>query len=250
MSVTKDDVNEMSAYEAAIRLVDGAVLQPSGSGDPVYQALVLRYNDDLQMQSCVAEVARAKDIRILSCEPPYGLLYVAEKDCRFALTLSKIPRWSSAPPVVRAAVGVGIPFVAASFFPTSDTVEDPANQPPPRSALEVTQLFVDACRTLGPKAPEDDEQVAEELWRGILDLPEVTPDGSDRKRVRRLETVEDVITFAIGLMVEWGYLKYMSAEDKRVYPTRKLQAAMRESIVPHFYNVARTYAQTAQESRP
>jgi len=247
MSITKDEVGTISAFEAAVRLVDSALLHPGGPSDPTYQALVHRYQDDFQMRACVNDVAKAKDIRVLSCEAPFGLLYVAEKDCRLTQSLSKIPRWSQASPLIRAAIGAGIPFVAASFYPTSETVEDPTHLPPPRSTLEIAQDFVDACRSIA--TTESYEQPAEQLWRGILDIREVEPDASGKARSRKPDTVEGIISVAIALMVEWGYLKYLSTDDKRVYPTRKLPAAMRESIVPHFYAVAREYSRSQQESR-
>ncbi|KLK91711.1 hypothetical protein AA309_18650 [Microvirga vignae] len=246
MSLTRDEVGAISAFEAAVRLVDSALLHPGGPSDPAYQALVHRYQDDGQMQACVNDVARAKDIRVLSCEAPFGLLYVAEKDCRLTQSLSKIPRWSQASPLIRAAIAAGIPFVAACFYPTSDTVEDPKHLPPPRSTLEIAQDFVDACKSIATM--ESDDRPAEQLWRGILDIREVEPDPSGKTRSRKPDTVEGVIALAIALMVDWGYLKYMSTDDKRVYPTRKLPAAMRESIVPHFYAVAREYSQSQQES--
>jgi hypothetical protein len=247
-----DDVRRMTAVAAATRLLDKGCKAGSPGGDPVYKALLARYEGDADLRLALAQVAEGRDLVVHEVSQTYGVTVTAKEACEWALTPSKIDGWTYSPEPMRGVLGAVMPFIAAVFYPTSAVLEDVTLAPDPLTARAIRTELLKACerrRAAHPDAKDDaivrrGEEASQMAWEIILNLTPKDDRGSgakgDRIRIRKIADLDDAVDVALRLLLDWGYLRQQGPD--RFYPTRRFQVVVRETLLPSFYSAARQAA--------
>jgi hypothetical protein len=180
--------------------------------DPDYAELLQRYRSNGTFREHVAVIARGLGLVVLG-ETELGLVLGAEEGGPFALRLADYRR-SGLGVEERMCHGLIQLAVAAWFFPTAQSLEDPDAIAGARlSGRRLAEYLVGICKELEARAEEDPDAGAPELqeaWRAILARAETrsTPDGR-----RSSSTLAGMIGQALEALERGGLLRKVDDAD-------------------------------------
>lgn len=231
-----------SNYRSAGRLLYKALqttLVPAN--DLEYRDLLAQYRADQLFAQQVSEFAQGLELAILDVSERGLIVVPASRDSKFAVRLTDIR--SGLDIQQKAALVLAHVAIAATFFPTTDGLEDDNYIPPPGSVAN----FRDALHALAKQLETlDGEQLADippELapgWRCITALMVSVP-SSQRATIN---SVVGFIRLVLKNMREAGLVRIdrdSGEDDTETYtPTQRMRVQLRELALRRLFDLAQT----------
>lgn len=227
---------------AAARLVyKGLAVGQTPASDREYGELVRKYLADPAFRELVHEVVEAMDLHLLDAvsEERGVLLAPASPESRFAWRMMDI-RANSMEEREKALLVLIHLAIAASFFPTAESLEE-ANTLYYPVALSTVRDRVVAMSARFAKKEQDGEVVGDEIrsgWSYLSDLPTRTP----TERQVGMRSLEGLLRLAFGRMHEAGCVKLhekgTGKGDVAYLATPRLAAQLRSFALPHLLDLA------------
>lgn len=227
---------------AAARLVyKGLAVGQTPASDREYGELVRKYLADPAFRELVHEVVDAMDLHLLDAvsEERGVLLAPASSESRFAWRMMDI-RVNSMEEREKALLVMIHLAIAASFFPTAESLEEVNTLYYPVALSSVRDRVVAMAARLA-KREQDGEVVADEMrsgWSYLADLPTRTP----TERQVGMRSLEGLLRLAFGRMHEAGCVKLhekgTGKGDAAYLATPRLAAQLRSFALPHLLELA------------
>lgn len=235
---------------AAARLVyKGLAVGQTPASDREYGELVRKYLADPGFRDLVHEVVEAMDLNFLDAvsEERGVLLAPASPESRFAWRMMDI-RPNSMEEREKAMLVLIHLAIAASFFPTAESLEESNTLYYP-VALSTVRDRVMGMAARFVKKEQGGETVAEEIrsgWSYLADLPTRTP----TERQVGMRSLEGLLRLAFGRMQEAGCLKLHEKGggkgDAAYLATPRLAAQLRGFALPHLLELAQSAMQAEE----
>lgn len=230
--------------KAAARLVyKGLAIGQTPASDREYGELVRKYLAEPAFRDLVHEIVEAMDLVLLdSASEERGLLLApASHESRFAWRLMDI-RTTSLEEHEKAMLVLAHLAIAASFFPTAESLEEANTTYYPVSFATVRDRLLAMAKQFA-SGDSEGQAVPDELrsgWSYLADLPARTP----VERQVGMRSVEALLRLAFSRLHEAGCVKLHekgSAKADAVYlATPRLLAQLREFTLPHLVDMAQT----------
>lgn len=212
--------------------------------DSEYRELLALYRADQTFAGDVQNIAEGMELAILDVSERGLVVVPASRESRFALKMSDIRTGLDAKQ--KAALLMAHVAVAATFFPTTDGLDDDNFVPPPSSVADFRDTLHALAKNLQATAgtlPDIPAELAPG-WDYIASLAVVVP-ASQRASIN---SVVGFIKLALKHMREGGLVRLdreTEDEDNETYtPTMRLRVQLRELALRRLFDIAQSAAST------
>ncbi len=214
--------------------------------DAQYRELLDLYRADPKFASNVQEVAEGLELTILDFSERGLIIVPTSRESRFAIRIGDIR--TNMKPEQKAALVLAHVAVAATFFPTTDGLDDDNYVPPPASVAQFRDALYSLSRHLKEAGP-DQQDVPPELspgWELICSLPVAVPSS--------LRASPSSITGLIGMTLNHMGANGLARLDRddssdealaTYTATHRLRVQLRELTLRRLFELAQTGAAKA-----
>ncbi|NMM12409.1 MAG: hypothetical protein HHJ17_02540 [Rhodoferax sp.] len=231
-------------YRGAGRLLYKALqttLAPAN--DLEYRDLLAQFRADPLFAQQVSEFAQGMELAILDVSERGLIVVPTSRDSKFAVRLTDIR--SGLDIQQKASLVLAHVAIAATFFPTTDGLEDDNYIPPPGSVANFRDSLHALAKQLEALDGEQLSDIPSELapgWRCITALMVSVP-SSQRATIN---SVVGFIRLALKNMREAGLVRIdrdSEEDDTETYtPTQRMRVQLRELALRRLFDLAQTAA--------
>ena len=206
--------------------------------DHEYRELLGQYRANPTFSAQVQDVATGMELQILDVSERGLIVAPTSRDSRFAIRMSDIRSGLDA--AQKASILLAHVAISATFFPTTDGLDDDNYTPPPTSVSAFRDILYALARRLKESTdlPPDVPQELMPGWEAITAMPLVIPAGQRASA----NSLVGIIKLALGHMQANGLVRVEreAAEETSVTytPTHRLRVQLRELALRRLFDIA------------
>lgn len=215
--MTSDDV----ICKAARLIYKGLAPRGRPSADEDYKELLRRYQASDEFRQSVHSVAEGLELRVLDVSQ-YGIVLSPAEGGLFAMSAADFR--AQVNDKDRGVIALIQVAIAATFFPTAESLNDLDRRPPPATLRQIRDRLIGLCRELERRyqaAPTPIMDGLLEGWRAILQKPVLQEraerDGSKGRSRAALSNLDGTIQIVAQRMCEHGCLSEERTSDVPLY---------------------------------
>ncbi|MBK9276570.1 MAG: hypothetical protein IPM93_00175 [Candidatus Obscuribacter sp.] len=207
-----------------------------GAGE--YRELISEYISNVQFRSMVEDFARGMELTVLAVTLKGLVLAPSGADSRFAVRISDLRVGLD----MKQKVGLLLAqiVIAATFFPTTDSLENDDFVPPPAALIDFRsnlEVFLHKVKEASAIVGDEDGTIAEG-WQYLMTLPSSNP-SSERAS---LASLSGFLKLSINHLERGGMLvveRKSLADERTLYtPTFRMKVHLREFALQQIYELA------------
>jgi hypothetical protein len=210
--------------------------------DQEYRELLGQYRANPTFSSQVQDVAAGMELLILDVSERGLIVAPASRESRFAIRMSDIRSGLDA--AQKASLLLAHVAISATFFPTTDGLDDDNYTPPPTSVSAFRDMLYALARQLKESSdlPSDVPQELMPGWEAITAMPLVIPAGQRAS----VNSLVGIVKLALGHMQTNGLVRVdREAPDETSVtytPTHRLRIQIRELALRRLFDIAQDAA--------
>jgi hypothetical protein len=223
---------------AAKLLSWGLRVKQRPSGNKEYADLVRRWQESARIQGALQAMVEGQSMVLLGVDARDGVILAAQRHSPFSLGITDLR--ATARQALAAHMAIVLASIVATFFPTSDSVEDDDRTLPALRASQIIATLSELVRALEEKAsnealPED----VVHIWRSLGRLPVSAERKEDAKRDSMdLKSLEGLVRNMLTHMAN-NNLTTPYSEDELILARERFRLQLRHHGIPTLLEIAR-----------
>ena len=238
--------NLCNAYYAGRLIYRSLAASEREIRDAEHRELISEFISNSVFRDLVNDIARGLELTILDATMSGLVLAPASAESKFALKISDLKSNLE----INQKVGLLLSqiVIAATFFPTTESLEDESYSAPPASLIDFRNNLESFLHRIkeAPSLERDDDGTIAAGWQFLLTLPQANP-NSERAA---LNSLNGYVKTSINHLEQGGMLaierKSMSDEQTLYAPTFRMRVHLREFALQQIYDLAKPGARTAE----
>lgn len=224
---------------AARLLAMGLRVKQRPAGNKEYADLIRRWQESARIQEALAAMVGSQSMILLGVDIRDGVMLAAERISPFSLGITDLR--SNASGATAAHIAIVYAAIVATFFPTSDSVDNDDNALPALRPSQIIHTLAELIRSLEEKAtnealPED----VMHIWRSLGRLQVMADRKDDAQRDRaNLKSLEGLVKLSLKHMAD-NNLTTAVNEDEIIQARERMRLQLRHHGIPTLLEIART----------
>jgi hypothetical protein len=223
----------------AARLLSwGLRVKQRPSGNKEYADLVRRWQESARVQGALQALVEGQSMVLLGVDVRDGVILAAQRHSPFSLGITDLR--ATAKQQLAAHMAIVLASIVATFFPTSDSVDDDDRALPTLRTSQIIATLSELVRALEEKAsnealPED----VVHIWRSLSRLPVSAERKEDAKRDSMdLKSLEGLVRNMLTHMAN-NNLTTAYSEDELIQARERFRLQVRHHGIPTLLEIAR-----------